>query len=107
MSAFASSFDAASREAVSATIAEMTREQAYILLNDIVRDVLGEEPPPLHDAVITAEVPGWDSFANISILAAVEIRFGVEIRCAEAERLSRAGDIVDLVLAKLRQPAVP
>ncbi len=91
---------------MSAIVAEITREQAYILLNDIVRDVLGEEAPPLHDATIVAEVPGWDSLASIGILAAVEIRFGVEIRCAEAERLSRAGDIVDLVLAKLRHPAI-
>ncbi len=80
--------------------ARMNREQAYVLLNDIIQDVIGRDPVALCDAMTAAEVPGWDSLVQISVLAAVEIRFGVEIRSAEADRLATFGDLVDLILEK-------
>ncbi len=78
----------------------MTREQAYVLLNDIVRDVLGCESVALSDGTRPEEVPGWDSLGQIGVLAAAEIRFGVEIRTAETDRLGSIGDLVDLILDK-------
>lgn len=78
----------------------MTRDQAYILLNDIVRDMLGDDVPAVRDETTAADVPGWDSLARINVLAAAEIRFGIEIRCAEADRLVTMGDLVDLILGK-------
>lgn len=78
----------------------MNREQAYVLLTDIFRDVLGAEDLVVADATSAADLPGWDSIASINVLAAVEIRFGIEIRAAEATRLARVGDLVDLILRK-------
>jgi acyl carrier protein len=80
--------------------APVTREQAYILLNDILRDVLGCDAVTLDDATPVEQVPGWDSLGQIGVLAAAEIRFGVEIRAAEAERLSSIGELIDLILRK-------
>ncbi len=85
---------------------QMDREQAYVLLNDIIQDVIGGDLPPLCDASTAADLPGWDSLFQISLLAAVEIRFGVEIRSAEADRLRTVGQLVDLILDKVpRLPA--
>jgi acyl carrier protein len=78
----------------------MNREQAYIIVNDIVRDVLGDDVPSVDDATRSSDLPGWDSLAEINLLAAVEIRFGVEIRCAEADRVETFADLVDLILKK-------
>jgi acyl carrier protein len=83
----------------------LTREQAYVLLHDIVRDVLGCDAVALEDATRADDVPGWDSLAQIGVLAAAEIRFGVEIRAAEADRLRSFGDLVDLILQK--RPHLP
>ena len=84
----------------------VTREQAYILLNDIVRDVLGCENLTLGDAMRAEDIAGWDSLVQIGVLAAAEIRFGVEIRAAEAEAIASIGDLVDLILEKApRLPA--
>jgi acyl carrier protein len=84
----------------------LTRDQAYILLNDIIRDVLDCETLSLGDAVRAQDIPGWDSVVQIGVLAAAEIRFGIEIRAAEADRLARIGDLVDLILKKApRLPA--
>lgn len=78
----------------------MTREQAFVLLNDIVRDVLAVEALSVDDATRPDSLPGWDKLAEIDVLAAAEIRFGVRIRAAEVERLERMGDLVDLILDK-------
>lgn len=78
----------------------MTREQAYIIINDIVRDVLGDDVPIVIDGTRTSDLQGWDSLVEINLLAAVEIRFGVEIRCSEADEIVTFADLVDLVLEK-------
>ena len=78
----------------------MTREQAYVLLNDIVRDVLESETVAVDDATEASAIAGWDSLAGIGVLAASEVRFGIRIRAEEAERIERMGDLVDLILDK-------
>ncbi len=78
----------------------MTREQAHILVVDIIRDILGDSDVVVTDATMAAEVPGWDSLAHIDILATAEIRLGIEIRASEAEGLRTVGELIDLILAK-------
>jgi acyl carrier protein len=85
--------------------APLTREQAYVLLEDILRDVLDCDPVALEDGMPVEAVPGWDSLAEFSVLAAAEIRFGVVIRPAEAEGLSSVGELIDLILQK--SPCLP
>jgi acyl carrier protein len=84
----------------------MTREEVYVLLNDIFRDVLADDGVNVGDETTAEDVPGWDSVAQIDVLAAAEVRFGIEIRAAEAERLGSVGDLVDLILEKTRRLAV-
>lgn len=83
----------------------MTREQAYILLTDIFHDVLEDDAIVIGDATTAADLPRWDSMTHIELLAAVEVRFGIEIRAAEAEGLGTVGDLVDLILRK--SPRMP
>lgn len=78
----------------------MSREEAYVILTDLVHDVLGGDAVRLEDQTRAADVAGWDSLAHIAVLAAAEIRFGIEIRAAEADRLATVGELVDLILHK-------
>jgi acyl carrier protein len=78
----------------------MTREQAFVLLNDIVRDVLASESAAVDEATEPRSLPGWDELAEIDVLAAAEVRFGVRIRASEAAEVRRMGDLVDLILDK-------
>jgi acyl carrier protein len=82
-------------------VKRMTREQAYVLLTDIFRDEFEDDSILLGEGTTTADIAGWDSVAEINILAAAEVRFGIEIRAAEAERLASVGDLVDLILRKV------
>ncbi len=85
--------------------AGVTREQAYVLLNDIVRDELGDESVAVTESTCGTDLQGWDSLVQIGVLAAAEIRFGVEIRAAEAECLATMGELIDLILRKA--PSLP
>lgn len=76
----------------------MTRDQAYVLLNDIVRDVLENETIAVDDATEAAAIGGWDSLAGIGVLAAAEVRFGVRFHVEEAQRVERMSGLVDLIL---------
>ena len=78
----------------------MTRDEAYVVLSDIVRDVLGCEDAVVCDAAGPGSLPAWDSLAQVSILAAAEVRFGIRIDAREAARVASAGDLVALVLGK-------
>ncbi len=79
----------------------MTREQAYVILTDLFHDVFDDERIVLADALTAADLPGWDSIAQIELLAAAEDRFGIVIRAADAERLATVGDFADLIVGKL------
>lgn len=85
----------------------MTREQAYVILTDLFHDVFDDDRIVLADNLTAAQVPGWDSIAQIELLAAAEIRFGIEIRAADAERLATVGDLADLILTKLPGGVAP
>jgi acyl carrier protein len=83
----------------------MTREEAYVLMSDILRDVLARDDVPMRDGLAPGSLPGWDSLAQVSILAAAEVRCGIRISATEAERILCLGDLVALVIEK-SQPSL-
>ena len=46
-------------------------------------------------------VAGWDSFAHVMIVSAIEDEFGVRFALGELELLENVGDMVDLLASKL------
>ena len=49
----------------------MTREEVYIRLNEVFRDVLDDDTIVLNDQTVADDVDGWDSFEHINLLVAV------------------------------------
>ena len=72
------------------------------MLGDTIRDVL-DDP----DFVITPETSAkdhadWDSFSHVSIIVAVEMRFGIKFKTAEIESACTVGDFADLIARKCK-----
>ena len=44
-----------------------------------------------------ADVPGWDSFKQVEIIMACEVRFGFSFTTREMDGLQRVGDLVRLI----------
>lgn len=63
-------------------------------------DDLFLEPVALTPAISAKDVPEWDSLTHISLMVAVEKRFGVRFRVGEVENAKNVGEFADLILKR-------
>ena len=78
----------------------MTDEEAYKELTRVFRDVFDDDEINLDPETTAADIPGWDSQTNITLVVATEHQFGIQFRTAEIERLRNVRDFVELIQAK-------
>ena len=72
----------------------MTDQERLNTLTQILSDLLGDDPIKLTMDTVREDVPGWDSFAYINFIVAVEAEFGVKFRIADVESFPNVGAIV-------------
>ena len=70
-------------------------------LQVIFRDVLDQD-----DLVLTREsnartVEDWDSLAHISLVTAIQKKYGIKFALGELQELKNVGDMVDMIMVKL------
>ena len=74
------------------------KEAAIIAaLTPVFQDVLDAPDLILTPATSASDVPGWDSVAHITLVVAIEQRFGIRFKTAEIEELGNVGDLARLV----------
>jgi acyl carrier protein len=78
----------------------MTDPELYSALNEIFRQVLGDDSIELKPSMTAEDVDGWDSMNHIFIVVEIEKRFGVKFQAAEMEELKNVGDLAALVRQK-------
>ena len=73
-------------------------------VNDVIRDVFGDDGIVLTETSTAGDVDGWDSLMHLNVVIALEKRFGVRFSTAEISSLkeegSNIGTIVNLIGAK-------
>lgn len=67
----------------------------------IFREVLDNSDLRITRESNAANVPGWDSLAHISLVAAIEQEFGIRFALGELEELKNVGEMIDLMQRKL------
>lgn len=72
-------------------------------LEGIFRNILADATLVLRPEMTPADIAGWDSFNNASLIAAIEKEFGVRFRTAELQELKTVGNYVALLRGKLAQ----
>ena len=83
------------------TVPTANELEIYAALRDILREVLGHPALTLQADTNAADIKGWDSFAQINLIVAVEGRFHVRFRSSEAQNIKRVGDLVGLIKLKI------
>ncbi len=78
----------------------MTEAEVYAGLTDVFRDLFGDPALQLKPETTAADVPGWDSFNHLNIVAGAEERFGVRLGTREIDGLRNVGDLARLILKK-------
>jgi acyl carrier protein len=79
----------------------MNETQVLAKLTTILRDLLGDQSIELTMTTRRPEVAGWDSFAYVSFIVAVEMEFGISFGVAEVESFADVGAIVRRILTLL------
>lgn len=69
----------------------------------IVRNELGAPELALGLDTEAREIEGWDSVAMVSVILAVEARYGFEFDAAEMDRMASISDFVERILLHLER----
>jgi acyl carrier protein len=72
----------------------MSEQAKLAALTEILRDLLGDDSLTLGMETVREDVPGWDSFAYINFISAVEAKYGIRFRIADIESFPDVGAIV-------------
>lgn len=68
-------------------------------VQQVFRDVFGEDQIVLTDDMTADDIPGWDSLGHLNLIIAIEKRFGIKFATAEISRLKDDGQNVGTLLA--------
>jgi acyl carrier protein len=72
----------------------MTDQQILHTFSRILGDLLARDSIALTSQTRREDVPGWDSFAYINFIVAVEQEFGIRFGVAEVESFENVGAIL-------------
>jgi len=61
----------------------------------------------IDDETVASQVPGWDSLSHVTVIAAVEERFGVRFGMRDVFALKKVGDLQRLIDTRLQEKANP
>jgi acyl carrier protein len=79
----------------------MDTAEIYAKLTDIFCELFANDAIVLTPTTTAADIEGWDSFNHISVIVAVETRFGVKMTTSEIEKLVDVGALVVAIESKL------
>ena len=78
----------------------MSTAEIYAGLTDLFRELFADDALELSPGMTAHDVDGWDSFNHLSVMVAVETRFGVRMRTDEIESLGTIGELVATIERK-------
>ena len=73
----------------------MDEQPVIETLTTILQDLLEDSSITLNSTTVREDVAGWDSFAYVNFIVAVETQFGIRFRVADVESFQSVGDIVN------------
>jgi acyl carrier protein len=80
---------------------KMDRSAILSKLNELIRDVFGEDDVVATDETTADDVAGWDSSNHVRLIIAIEEAFKVTFTTDEMLAPENVGELVDLIASKL------
>ena len=78
----------------------MTEESILKELTGVFHQIFDDDSIVLTPDTTADDVAEWDSMAHVSLIVAVEGRFGIKFQAAETEELKNVGEFVALIRKK-------
>lgn len=79
----------------------MSREEVFVTLNEVFRDVFDDEEITVTDKTTADDIEEWDSLEHINLLAAVEQAFGIKFNMGQVVSMKNVGEMADIILSQL------
>ena len=79
----------------------MTKEQIASEVQEIFRQVFGDEALQLTPQTSQDDIVEWDSLEQINILSIIEQKFEIKFDLSEVVNIKTAGDIVETAASKV------
>jgi acyl carrier protein len=79
----------------------MQQQEIYDRLTVILRDVFDDDTLVATPELTAHDVKDWDSVSHITLIVAVEERFGIKFKTAEVEKMKDVGQMVERIETKL------
>lgn len=80
----------------------MKREELLIKLQEIFADIFDNDEIKIDEHTNANDIEEWDSFSNISILAAIQDEFSVTFEINEVVSMKNVGNMLDAILKKMK-----
>lgn len=78
----------------------MTGDDILEQLSEIMRDVFDDDTIVAHPEMTASEVDGWDSFAHLRLIFAIEKSFKVKFSASQITSMKNVGELADIIRAK-------
>jgi acyl carrier protein len=79
----------------------MSKMQLFDEFVEVFREVFDNPNLEINESTTAFDVEGWDSFAHINLIVALEERFHVEFSTQELSEMTCVGDTFNLLKSKL------
>lgn len=79
----------------------MSLDAIYERLTEILQDVFDDDTLVARPDLTADQVDGWDSFAHLRLIFAVEKSFGVNFAASQISALQNVGDLAQLINSKV------
>jgi len=77
------------------------QDETLRIVEGIFRKVLREDRLSIRSETSAKDVDGWDSFTHMTLIVAIEKRFGIKFKLAELQAARDVGDLLNLIKSKV------
>ena len=75
----------------------MDKNEVIGRLNEIFRDVFGDDSITVNEATTSDDIEDWDSIEHINLIGAVEDEFGLRFKMREVSGMKNVGEMIDII----------
>ncbi len=79
----------------------MSREDVFVTLNEVFRDVFDDEEITVTDKTTADDIEEWDSLEHINLLAAVEQAFSIKFNMGQVVSMKNVGEMADIIIGQI------
>ncbi|MEJ0099073.1 MAG: acyl carrier protein [Pseudomonadota bacterium] len=86
-------------------MAELSRAEVQLKLQDVFRAVFDDDSLVLTDATTATDIAGWDSLQQVKIILHCEKAFGIRLRARDINGLENISEMTDHLVAAVNKAA--